>query len=155
MHNRPPILVVEDSDEDYDVMRLLLVSIGIGNPLKRCANSREALDAFAHYGQRGASGGTRREPLPALMLLDLNLPGTDGRELLRRFRDDARLCAVPVLILSTSANPRDVRFCYEAGANAYMVKPVDLDRLERMLRAAVEFWLYAAVLPSDMEETVR
>jgi CheY-like chemotaxis protein len=146
---RPCILIVEDSDEDFDVLRLLLVSIGVRNPLKRCATSAEALDAFARYGRRG---GPRAEQLPAMMLLDLNLPGIDGRELLRRFRADARLRVVPVVVLSTSANPRDVRFCYEAGANAYMVKPLDLDRLERMLRSAVEFWLNSTVLPTEFEE---
>ncbi len=147
---RPPILVVEDSDEDFDVLRLLLVSIGVENPLRRCATSAEALEAFRRLGQ--GDGARPRERLPALMLLDLNLPGTDGRELLRRFRADERLRGVPVVVLSTSANPRDVRFCYGAGANGYMVKPVDLDRLERMLRALVEFWLHAAVLPSEVEE---
>ena len=148
---QPPILIVEDSDEDFDVLRLLLVSLGVRNPLKRCATSGEALAAFARLGV-GRTGGGRADRLPALMLLDLNLPGIDGRELLQRFRADAGLRGVPVVVLSTSANPRDVRFCYEAGANAYMVKPVDLDRLERMLRATVEFWLHSAVVPAEIED---
>jgi CheY-like chemotaxis protein len=154
---QPPILVVEDNDEDFDVLRLLLVSIGVRNPLKRCATSGDALAAFARIGlgrPGGAPmpGGARADRLPSLVLLDLNLPGIDGRELLQRFRADPGLRGVPVVVFSTSANPRDVRFCYEAGANAYMVKPVDLDRPERMLRATVEFWLNAAVVPAEIED---
>ena len=148
--DHPPILVVEDSDEDYDILQLLLVSMGVENPLWRCSSSGEAIEMFRRLGRRGPFEAM--EALPALMLLDLNLPGVDGRELLQRFRRDDRLRTVPVIILSTSANPRDVRFCYEAGANGYMVKPVDLNRLERMLHALVEFWLRAAVLPAAVEE---
>jgi len=147
--DHPPILIVEDSDEDFDIVQLLLVSIGVENPLWRCATSAEAIEMFRRLGRRDPSGPA--EPLPALMMLDLNLPGIDGRELLQRFRRDDRLRSVPVVILSTSANPRDIRFCYDAGANGYMVKPVDLDRLERMLRALVDFWLHAAVLPAAVE----
>ncbi len=148
--DHPPIVIVEDSDEDFDIVQLLLVSIGVENPLWRCATSAEAIEMFHRLGRRDPSGPA--EPLPALMLLDLNLPGIDGRDLLQRFRHDDRLRIVPVVILSTSANPRDIRFCYDAGANAYMVKPVDLDRLERMLRALVDFWLHAAVLPAAVED---
>jgi len=146
----PPILIVEDSDEDFDILQLLLVSMGVENPFWRCATSGEAIEMFRRLGGRGQFEPVSR--LPALMLLDLNLPGIDGRELLQLFRQDDRLRIVPVVVFSTSANPRDIRFCYGAGANAYMVKPVDLDRLERMLQALVAFWLHAVVLPAAVEE---
>jgi len=146
----PPILIVEDSNEDFDILQLLLVSMGVENPLWRCATSGEAIEMFRRLGVRGQFEPAGR--LPALMLLDLNLPGIDGRELLQQFRQDDRLRIVPVIVFSTSANPRDVRFCYGAGANAYMVKPVGLDRLERMLQALVAFWLHTVVLPAAVEE---
>ena len=147
-----PLIIIEDSDEDFEVLQLLLLSIGIENPIRRYASSKEALDMLRRLNRTDAR--PQREPLPALILLDLNLPGTDGRELIYRFRSDDRLQSVPIIVLTTSSSPQDVRSSYKAGANSYVVKPVDLDRLEGILKSLVDFWLRASVLPAAVENTV-
>ncbi|MBV9252540.1 MAG: response regulator [Acetobacteraceae bacterium] len=137
----PPILVIEDSDEDYEVLHLLLVSMGVDNPLARYSSGTEALE-FINRGERS---------LPALIVLDLHRPETDCRELVRRFRQSKRLRPVPIIVLSASSDPGDARSCYEAGANAYLVKPAGIGRFERMLKALTEFWLQFALLPASLD----
>lgn len=146
--DRRSILAVEDSDEDFEVLRLSLIAAGATNPLIRCAEAASALRLLDQ--QANENGG---EKLPALVLLDLNLPDMDGRELLRRIRADPRLKTVPTIILSTSANPRDVLNCYKSFANGYLVKPVGLEKFERMVRTLVEFWLRTAYLPASILES--
>jgi CheY-like chemotaxis protein len=90
-----------------------------------------------------------RAPRPSLILLDLNLAGLDGRQVLERLKADASLRAIPVIILSTSDNPKDVQSCYQLGASAYLLKPVDLARFERMVRLFKEFWLEFVILPQQ------
>jgi CheY-like chemotaxis protein len=81
-----------------------------------------------------------------LVLLDLNTHGDDGRDALREIRSDDALKAVPVVVLSASANPRDLQFCYAQGANAYHVKPVDHALHLKMLQAVFAYWLGCVVL---------
>ena len=81
------------------------------------------------------------------MLLDLNTPGTDGRDALRTMRQNDRLRTLPLVILSTSANPRDVEFCYAAGANAYHTKPVDHAAHLQVLCAIFDYWVHRVTLP--------
>ena len=137
------ILSVEDSDEDFEALRMALATAGAVNPLLRCDKAHQALDPL---DRRAAERDG--EDLPALVLLDLNLPDMHGRDVLDRIRADARLRATPVIVLSTSTNPRDVTGCHGAGANAYLVKPVGLEEFEAMIQALVDFWLRAATLPA-------
>ena len=134
--NGGQLLIVEDGDEDFDVLRLALRDAGVTNELVRCADGDEALAYLA-----------RKDARPALILLDLNLPGLDGREVLRELRASASLRTIPVMVLSTSNSPRDVELCYREGANCYAVKPIGLDKLERLVRLIKEFWLEAMELP--------
>ena len=82
------------------------------------------------------------------MLLDLNTHGDDGREALREIRSDDSLKALPLVVLSASANPRDLQFCYAQGANAYHVKPVDHAQHLRVLESIFTYWLGSVVLPA-------
>ena len=95
---------------------------------------------------RGAA--RRRDALPALVLMDLNTPGDDGREALREIRSDPALETLPVVVLSASANPRDLQFCYHQGANAYHVKPVDHAVHLQVLQQIFAYWLGSVVLPA-------
>ena len=86
-------------------------------------------------------------PRPSVILLDLNLPGTDGRELLAEIKNDNVLKHIPVIVLTTSTDERDVEACYRAGANSYMQKPVDLPGFVEAIARLKDFWLEIAVLP--------
>lgn len=87
-------------------------------------------------------------PNPDSILLDLNLPGTDGREVLSIIKTTAALKSIPVVILSTSANPKDIAACYQAGANSYLLKPMRIDDLRKLLRIFLAYWFEIAILPN-------
>jgi CheY-like chemotaxis protein len=94
---------------------------------------------------RDAQGG--RWMLP-MLLLDLNTPGDDGRDVLRTVRSDAARVAWPVVVLSASANLRDLKFCYANGANAYHVKPIDHAQHLHVLQSIFAYWLDSVELPA-------
>ena len=137
--NLPTCLLVEDSDEDADTVVEALRRCGIAGRIERVTNGDECLALL-----RGMSA---MHP-PSLVLMDLSTPGTDGRDALRQIKEDSKLKSIPVVVTSASANPRDLEFCYSAGANAYHVKPVShphhLDAMTRLL----QYWLGAVTLPS-------
>jgi CheY-like chemotaxis protein len=146
MNRDLPILVVEDNDEDFDMLQMTFQGAAIPNPLYRCAEGEEALEFL---GQRGRYAVAESAPRPGLILLDLNLSGLDGRQVLEHVKADARLKSIPVLVFSTSDNPKDVQSAYAHGASGYLLKPVDLSRFERMIRLFKEFWLDHIVMPED------
>jgi CheY-like chemotaxis protein len=133
-----PILVVEDSDEDFDTLREVAAAIGVSRPIYRAMSGGDILPML-----RGESGVHLPIllQLPALIVLDLNSHGVDGREALVVIKADARFKAIPVVVLTTSVNPKDVEYCYQAGANAYHVKPVRHDQYLLLLRALMHYWL--------------
>ena len=132
-----PILVVEDSQEDFQTLLDAALEAGLTQPILRACSGGECLQLLR--------GATRDRAL--LVLLDLNTHGDDGRDALREIRRDQGLRALPVVVLSGSANPRDLQFCYAQGANAYHVKPVDHALHLTMLQAIFAYWLGSAVLP--------
>jgi two-component system, response regulator len=142
-----PILVVEDSPEDFETTLRAFQRAGMRNPLLHCATGDEALD-FLH--RRGRYEDPRRAPRPGIILLDLNLPGTDGRDVLREIKQAAPLCNIPVIVLTTSADKRDIDACYRAGANSYIQKPVDLDGFMRAVQQLHDYWFEVVILPRDM-----
>lgn len=144
MNSAPPVLVVEDNDEDFDMLQLAFQSAAVPNALLRCQDGEETLDFLLRQGRYAQAEHAVR---PGLILLDLNLPGLDGRQVLERIKADSQLRAIPVIVFSTSDNPRDVQSCYQSGVSAYLLKPVDLERFERMVRLLKEFWLEFVVLP--------
>jgi len=135
------ILVVEDSDEDFETVQDAARRGGVSHPIARATSGDECLRLL-----RGAAG--RRDALPALVLMDLNTPGDDGREALRELRNDVSLGTLPLVVLSASANPRDLQFCYCQGANAYHVKPVDHAAHLQVLQQIFAYWLGSVVLPA-------
>lgn len=138
-----PILMIEDSDEDFEAVRWAMRRLGRELPLLRCADGDSALELLRGEGAGAGPGAL----WPALILLDLNLPGTDGREVLTDLKQDPRLSLLPVVVMTTSANPRDVADCFAQGANGYFLKPVDFERFTAQLRLLLDFWLGTALLP--------
>jgi len=138
-HANRPILSVEDSDEDFYSLCRALEDAGVTNPVRRCASGRLAMEAL------GSEEGCVAAREAAFVLLDLNMPGADGRELLEMFRSRER--TVPVIVLSTSSHPDDVAFCYDKGANGYLVKPLEFERWQDMITKLAAYWLGTVALP--------
>jgi len=131
MTEAPEFILVEDSDEDADTVQQAALRCNSLVRLRRVLTG-DACMALLQQPQA---------ELPALVLMDLNTPGMDGRETLRRIKSDPILGTIPVVVVSTSANPRDVGYCYRAGANAYHLKPVRYtEHLEAMV-AVLGYWL--------------
>ncbi len=101
----------------------------------------------SRIGSDGAIGEIA--PRPGLILLDLNLPGTYGREVLRRIKQDDDLKSVPVVIFTTSNNPKRIEGCYRQGVNSYIIKPMDFGLLKRSIQTLLEYWFDITILPQN------
>lgn len=144
-HSNQPILILDDSDDDFEAMERGLCRGGqFDNPLLRFDTAEAALD-YLH--RRGAYVGMPDSPLPALVLLDLNMPGKGGLYFLKEVKAAEGLAKVPVVVLTTSDNAADIDRCYGAGANTYIQKPVDLDSFMSALRVLQHYWLELALVP--------
>ena len=135
------LLIVDDDPGQLRLMQILLGELGLGHRCYYTSNGPKALD-FLH----------RRAPLeeaprPHLILLDLNMPGMNGCEVLRQIKSDPELCAIPVIILSSSQAESDVDACYREHANAYIHKPADLASNLGLLREIDRFWAECALVP--------
>lgn len=135
------ILLVEDNPGDVRLTQEVLKDGKIRNHLYVCRNGVEALD-FLHG--RGAYAGAVR---PDLILLDLNLPMRDGREVLAEVKEDAALKSIPVVVLTTSAADQDIVKSYDLHANCYITKPVDLGQFISVVNYIQDFWLEIVRLP--------
>lgn len=142
MNGRPiEILLVEDSLGDVRLTQEALREGKVHNRLSVVPDGVEAL-AFLRREGRHASA-----PRPDVILLDLNLPRKDGREVLAELKSDERLRRIPVVILTTSQDERDVLRAYDLHANCYITKPVDLDQFIAVVRSIETFWLTIVTLP--------
>ena len=141
-HPLLPILVVEDSAEDFMALGRAFRKHALQNPVLRCADGDQALEYLKGYGKHPSWP----KSLPAIILLDLNMPGTDGRAVLAELKQDPHLRNIPVIIFSTSANQRDIDDCYRMGANSYLTKPIIYAELEERIRLIIDYWLNASEL---------
>jgi CheY-like chemotaxis protein len=139
-----PLLIAEDSDEDFEVLELLMQQMKVQNPIYRCTTGDNVLEFVYQAGELGMQCSGQR---PSVILLDLNLPGTDGREVLEQLKQDQTLREIPIVVFTTSSNPQDIEFCYQNGANGYLIKPVDSEKLERTVQAFVDYWLQVNISP--------
>jgi CheY-like chemotaxis protein len=137
--------VVEDSDEQFEATRRAFARAGINNPIRRCRDGDEALD---YLFRRGAYQDEASAPRPGVVLLDLNLPGTDGRDVLDQIKADGELRILPVIVLSTSSSPGDIERCYRTGASSYIVKPVQFDAFLRAIDNLKAYWFDTVALPA-------
>jgi CheY-like chemotaxis protein len=137
------ILLVEDDRGDELITREAFEQNKIKNNLHVARDGEEGLD-FLY--RRGAFGDA---PEPDLILLDLNLPKYDGRQLLEQIKSDADLCHIPVVVLTTSSAEEDVLKSYKLHANAYVTKPVDVDQFMSAVRQIDEFFVQVVRLPQN------
>ena len=137
------ILVVEDSPADFFATERGLRRAGLANPIVHAKSGEQAVDYLMGSGQYAGQG----EQKPCIVLLDINLPGLNGGEVLERIRADERLRSIPVIMLTTSSDERDVQMAYRLGANSYIQKPVDLDGFMAALQRLKDYWFELVILP--------
>ena len=139
------ILLVEDSPSDVRLTREALKQAKVLNTLHVMKDGAEAMDFLHRKGKHKGS------PRPDIILLDLNLPKKDGREVLAEIKADPDLKRVPVVILTTSKAEEDIVRSYELHANAYITKPVDLARFLEGIKSLEQFWLAVVTLPPNVK----
>lgn len=138
------IMLVEDEEMDIELTLDAFREAHLANRIEVCRTGDEALD---YLFARGDYGDRQRFPLPDLVLLDLNLPGTNGFEVLRRVKATDGLRRLPVIILTSSAEEGDRAMGYDCGANSYLVKPISFDGFLDVVRVIGEYWLTLNVAP--------
>jgi len=143
IHELVQILLVEDNPGDVRLTREALKEAKFRNKVQVVGDGVEAL---AYLRQEGEYSGAMR---PHLIMLDLNLPRMDGREVLAAIKKDADLRRIPVVVLSSSEAETDIARAYELHANAYVTKPVDIDHFLQVVKAIEEFWVEIVKLPSE------
>jgi two-component system response regulator len=141
---RRAVLIVEDDPDDEELALRALNKINIANEIVVVRDGAEALEYL--FGT-GAYSGRDAEELPEVILLDLKLPKVDGLEVLKRLRADQRTETVPVVILTSSDEQRDVVDSYKLGANSYVRKPVEFDEFMQAVEELGLYWLLLNQVP--------
>jgi chemotaxis family two-component system response regulator Rcp1 len=136
------ILLVEDSPTDLLMTKEALEQAKVRNNLHTVEDGVEAIAFLRRQGKYAHS------PRPDLILLDLNLPKKDGREVLFEIKADETLCSIPVVILTTSQSEEDVLRTYKLHANCYVIKPVDFNQFAEVVRSIENFWFTVVILPT-------
>lgn len=138
--NHEVIILIADDDAGH--ARLIeknLTRAGLHNPIQRFSNGQEALDFLFRRGP----GPHRQSTAAYLLLLDIRMPMVDGVEVLRQIKADAELRKLPVIMLTTTEDPREVQRCHQLGCNSYIVKPVDYDKFAEAIN---NFGLYVSLV---------
>ena len=142
------LLMIEDSDEDFHAIQRMLRKQSFLFPIYRCSDAEDAFDFLYHEGEYT---NKTIAPRPSVIMLDLNLPGTDGREILQEIKQDEQLKSIPVVVFTTSSNPKDIESCYQQGVNSYMIKPIDIKRLEESVSIFINYWFKTVTLLDSTE----
>jgi two-component system response regulator len=139
------ILLAEDSPGDAELAKEALEESKLKNRLYTVVDGQEALDFLYQKGKY------QDVPRPDLILLDLNMPKVDGREVLKIIKEDEKLRSIPVVILTTSRAEEDILKTYNLHANCYISKPLDLDKFMEVVAAIENFWISIVALPKKSE----
>jgi CheY-like chemotaxis protein len=137
------VLLVEDNDNDVELMKIGFKRAKFAVNLNHVANGEECM-AYLRKEGNYATAST-----PDLVLLDLNMPRMDGREVLEEIGRDERLQHLPIVILTTSDAPEDVLISYKLRCNSYIVKPVDFEQFSKVVQGIAEYWFTLVVLPPE------
>lgn len=137
MNRNLTILVAEDDENEAFLLKRSLTKAGINNPVQVVSDGQESIDYLAGTGRFG----DRKEfPFPSVIILDLKMPRVNGFEVLKWLRQHPTHAVIPVIVMTNSNLPGDIRRAYELGANSYIVKPHGLQDLVRALRLVYEYW---------------
>ena len=135
------ILLVEDNPADARLTQEAISETDFQYRLHLAEDGEEAMEFLLKEGDYADA------PRPDLILLDLNLPGMDGREVLAEIKGDENLGSIPVVVLTTSTAQQDLLYSYGLRANSYVNKPIDRGRFNSMIRSVMEYWINVSTLP--------
>ena len=145
-HERITILMADDDPDDRLLVRDAFDEIRLSNPLVFVEDGVELMDYLRRRGAYAHLAGT---PLPGLILLDLNMPKKDGREVLKEIKQDLALRTIPIVILTTSNVEEDILRTYDLDTNSYIIKPVTFDKLVEIVSKVTQYWLEIVRLPPN------
>jgi CheY-like chemotaxis protein len=131
------ILVIEDDANDRLLLQLAFNRIGVADPINLVDNGSQGL---AYLKGEGRFADRVNCPYPSFLITDLKMPGVDGFAVLTYLKEHPEWAIIPTIVLSASSDPDDIRLAYALGANSYIVKPVDLEELFRVLKLAYDYW---------------
>jgi CheY-like chemotaxis protein len=138
------VLIVEDSDTDYEIVCWAFRKMPNAPRLLRFSNGELALAYLDGLTSNQAQGPI---DYPSLVLIDLNLPGIAGVQVLRQIRNSPGTSSLPIVIFSSSSREGDIEQCYRSGANSYVIKPLKLDDMLQTMEIIVSYWLHCVALP--------
>jgi CheY-like chemotaxis protein len=136
----PGLLIIEDNDEDFLILKRIVEQASISCQIDRCMTGDEAIELLLQAKGNGT--------LPSLILLDLSLPGTDGKEILDRIKQTHSLSMIPIVALSGDLNQKEVNLLYQMGISGCIVKQVDGIKFKRKMQILIEYWFVANRLPT-------
>jgi two-component system response regulator len=149
MLNGIEILLIEDNPEDVELTLRVFDKYQLANRIQVVRDGAEALDCL--FGSHRAGGSGEQTTQPRLILLDLKLPKVDGLEVLQQCKSDPRTRMIPVVILTSSREERDLVQSYNLGVNSYVVKPVDFHQFTDAVRQLGLYWMLLNELPRDFQ----
>lgn len=136
MNNNLPleILLIEDNDQDAELTLRAMREYNMGNKIVRLADGQAAMDYFF-------SDNSKKNEIPRVILLDLQLPGINGLEVLKSLKSHESTSSIPVVILTSSTEEKDIKTCYQLGVNSYISKPVEFDSFLETMKTLGMYWL--------------
>ena len=138
-HHERPILLIEDNPMDIDLTLRAFKKEGLSNPIELARDGEEALALIPQW-EAG-------KPLPLIILMDLKLPKVGGLEVTRRIKEHREFKIIPIVVLTSSSEDKDIKTAYQYGANSYIVKPVDFDKFAAVAAEINLYWIGTTVLP--------
>lgn len=145
IYSNRPILAIEDSNEDFETFTRIVKSLGFTGSIYRAYDGDDALDFLYHEGEYEDEA---LAPRPVLIVIDLNLPGTDGREVIEKIKRNEDLKKIPIVVFTTSSSTKDIDTCYRYGANSYTIKPIGTEALTKTIRSILDYWFNTVILPN-------
>lgn len=133
--------MADDDADDFFLMQTTLEEQRVTNPLHHVANGRQLFDFLVHRNERSEGAIGQEQTLPGLILLDINMPGMNGLEILQKLKTDAVFRAIPVVVFSTVSNPETVRRAYQLGANSFITKPNSIQGMAEVVRCVHKCFL--------------
>lgn len=137
------IILVDDNPDDAEATQRSMLKNDFGYPVKWLSSGEELIAILQSLVNKEDSAAR----LPLFVLLDLNMPGLDGKDVLRKVRLTDQFNLVPIIIFTTSNDPRDVNECYNLGANSFIQKPLSYEKLNNTVKALKDYWFSVAILP--------
>jgi CheY-like chemotaxis protein len=141
---KQPILIAEDDADDRYLIQTAFSEIGYPEQIDFVENG---IEVFAYLDNIYTSNNNEDKALPGFILLDLNMPKKDGREVLKELKQHPVFKKIPVIVFTTTKNEIEIRRCYELGANSYVVKPISFDALLKVVENIRSFWFQTASIP--------